>query len=368
MPLFSVIMPCYNYGHFLDGAVTSVARQTDPDWELIVVDDGSTDDTWTILSGFDNPQIRPIRLERNQGIAQAFNTALETATGDWICNLDADDRYLPAFLERQRQFLDNHPDVDVSATWVREIDAAGIPVSGVYEQWFNRHWDLNDPSVWIYQNPICHNSTVVRRSLHEELGGEHPAMRSSVDWEKWVRMLDSGARFGLIPEVLVESRLHGANMSQQGTRRALDDWAVMTRDTARPWLRRIGRDDLAARNLAQFLAEESLADMTSEQIAVLLGTATGLDPATLPHLAAGIREAASIQRDRAADVAEMVEAYDRHVESLLADYSAQQADLDAARMQLRECQAHLQQALVQLQSVRESRSYRLGQAARRALP
>lgn len=361
MPRFSVLMPAYNFGHFIVEAVSSVLAQTDSDWELIVVDDGSTDGTWDILSAIDHPQVTAIRHERNQGISAAFNTALAEVTGEWICNLDSDDRYLPTFLQRQREYLDAHPEVDATATWVREIDAQGRPVVGTYEGWFNRHWDLNDPASWVYQNPVCHNSTVVRRTLHDRLGGEHTGLRSSVDWEKWVRLIDGGARFGLIPEVLVETRVHGANMSGQATTVGLKDWAALTRDTLDPWLQRIGRKDLAEQNLAHFLREPSLAQVPTDQLAELLGTATGLDPASLTQLAGGVRGSLAMQRERDQEVDAAMASYAAHVETLLADFAVVEAELAAARAELTETR-------IRLESVLESRSYRLGQAVRRALP
>ncbi|HRY08613.1 MAG: glycosyltransferase [Actinobacteria bacterium] len=361
MPEFSVIMPTYNFARYLEEAVGSVLAQTDPDWELIVVDDGSTDDTWAVLSAIDHPQITAIRHDHNQGISGAFNTGLAAATGTWICNLDSDDRYLPTFLQRQREFLRAHPDVDVTATWVREIGADGSPVSGTYEAWFNRHRDLNDPEVWIYQNPVCHNATAVRHSLHEELGGEHPQMRSSVDWEKWVRMLAAGARFGVIPEVLVESRVHGANMSHDPPAVRFQDWAIMTRDTLTGWLQRIGRDDLVARNLAHFLLEPRIADMELSELTELLGTATGLPPASLAGIAPGLRLAAVSQRDHSEEIAATLSAYAAHVQSLLADYSVLESELSSSRAQLAETRS-------QLATVLDSRSYRWGQKLRRVLP
>lgn len=361
MPEFSVLMPTHNFSQYLEEAVGSVLAQTDPDWELIVVDDGSTDDTWAILSAIDHPQITAIRHDHNQGISGAFNTALAAATGTWICNLDSDDRYVPTFLQRQREFLQAHPDVDVTATWVREIGADGAPAAGSYEDWFNRHWNLNDPEVWIYQNPVCHNSTAVRHSLHNRLGGEHPQMRSSVDWEKWVRLLADGARFGLIPEVLVESRVHGANMSKKPPAVRFRDWAIMTRDTTTGWLQRIGREDLAARNLAWFLQEPSIADMQTDDLANLLGTATGVPPTSLLGLADGLRSSAALHRERAEEVAGTLSAYASHVQSLLADFATLEAELSSTRAELTETRTRLE-------SVLESRSYRWGQALRRVLP
>ena len=104
----SVIIPTYNYGRFLAEAIASVQRQTVQDLEIIVVDDGSTDETPAVLSAIREPRLRSLRIA-NGGISAARNTGLELATGEYLAFLDADDRWVPDKLERQLALMESEP-------------------------------------------------------------------------------------------------------------------------------------------------------------------------------------------------------------------------------------------------------------------
>lgn len=111
----SIIMTSYNYGRFIEEAVASVLRQTHSDFELIIIDDGSTDDTPDRVKLFTDARIRPVRTV-NQGVAAARNTGLDLATGTIVAGLDADDRWLPTMLERQVGLFESEPEVVASFT------------------------------------------------------------------------------------------------------------------------------------------------------------------------------------------------------------------------------------------------------------
>lgn len=106
--LVSVITPTYNCGRFIAETIRSVISQSYADWEMIIVDDMSTDDTREVVERFNDPRIRYIRLERNSGAAVARNRALREARGSWIAFLDSDDLWLPEKLERQLRFMTEH--------------------------------------------------------------------------------------------------------------------------------------------------------------------------------------------------------------------------------------------------------------------
>ncbi len=103
--LVSIITPTYNCGRFIAETINSVLAQTYSNWEMIIVDDCSTDDTKTVVERFDDPRIRYICLESNSGAAIARNTALKSAKGKWIAFLDSDDIWLPEKLEHQIKFM-----------------------------------------------------------------------------------------------------------------------------------------------------------------------------------------------------------------------------------------------------------------------
>ena len=108
--LVSVIMPCYNYGRFLRESVESVLSQTYADIELIVVDDGSTDNTQFVLESINDPRLRNIRID-NSGVSTARNTGLDAARGDFIAFIDADDIWMKDKLKRQMDLVKDHPSV-----------------------------------------------------------------------------------------------------------------------------------------------------------------------------------------------------------------------------------------------------------------
>src|SRR5438445_7330148 len=118
-PRISVIIPCYNLGHYLGEAVDSVLAQTRQDFEIIVVDDGSTDDeTQAIVAAFDRPKTQVIRIAR-RGLAAARNAGIAAASGDILCALDADDRLEPTFFEKALAVLDADPSVTFASAWLR---------------------------------------------------------------------------------------------------------------------------------------------------------------------------------------------------------------------------------------------------------
>lgn len=127
-PRVSVIMPTYNYGRYVADAIESIQAQTFGNFEIVVVDDGSTDDTAAILARLAEPRLKVIRQER-AGTASARNRGLEAARGEFITWLDADDLWKPTFLERHLAVLEAEPEVGYSfSNFMRSRD--GVPLPG----------------------------------------------------------------------------------------------------------------------------------------------------------------------------------------------------------------------------------------------
>lgn len=128
-PRVSVVVPCFNYGRFVAEAVASILAQSFRDFEVIVVDDGSTDDTPDVLRRITDPRVRVLR-QANQGCAAARNAGRALARGEFLAFLDADDLWRPTYLERQMEVLDAEPEVDFCFTnFVRSQDGAFLPQS-----------------------------------------------------------------------------------------------------------------------------------------------------------------------------------------------------------------------------------------------
>src|SRR6266480_6486765 len=123
VPPISVVMPVYNSAGVVAEAVESILQQTFRDFEFIIVDDGSTDDTGEILHEYAQLDKR-IRLysQENSGLIEALNRYCRVAAGKYIARMDADDISLPARLEKQFRFMETHPEVGVLGTWIQDVD------------------------------------------------------------------------------------------------------------------------------------------------------------------------------------------------------------------------------------------------------
>jgi GT2 family glycosyltransferase len=188
-PLVSVILPTYNRGPLLQQAVASVVAQTFGDWELIVVDDGSTDrtddandtdDTAARVARVGDPRIR-LLARSHGGAAAARNAGLDAARGHWVAFLDSDDLWLPDKLERQLSALRNHPDCRWSCTGVGFIDADGAPTAQ------HAGSAYHPESGWIVERMLRAEATVsiqtvvVERTLAVDAGGFDTTLRFRED-------------------------------------------------------------------------------------------------------------------------------------------------------------------------------------------
>ncbi|MEN8218212.1 MAG: glycosyltransferase family 2 protein [Pseudomonadota bacterium] len=195
MPTVSVVMPVYNVERYVAASIQSVLDQTFTDFELLIVDDGGTDESLTICQKFDDPRIKIIR-QRNRGLAGARNTGIRHAKGQYIALLDSDDLWKPEKLAKHVEHLDNSPKVGISFSSSAFIDDNGEPL-GIYQ--LPKLTSINAIDV-LCRNPVGNGSApVIRRAVFEELallhylqGEEESAFdesfRQSEDIECWVRM------------------------------------------------------------------------------------------------------------------------------------------------------------------------------------
>lgn len=219
-PLVSIIIPCYNYGHLLNDAIKSVLNQTHSNWECIIVDDGSSDNTGEVVRRFSSNDPRIIYIfQSNKGLAGARNTALKAAKGQFVQFLDADD-ILPADkISVQLKFLIDNPNVDLvfGNVYLFEKDLSSLssatplklqaqPTSGQGEIIIN---------TLIEDNMFLVHCALFRSSLVEQIGYFNEGMITCEDWDFWFRMAVAGKRFQHLEsdETIVFVRSHGVNMS-----------------------------------------------------------------------------------------------------------------------------------------------------------
>jgi glycosyltransferase involved in cell wall biosynthesis len=207
--IVSIIIPCYNYARFLPDAVASVLAQTLTDWELIVVDDGSTDATPTIarqLTAQHPDQRIRVFQQPNSGPAAARNTGAARASGTYLLFLDADDMLAPTLLERTVAIL-------------REQPAVGFVYSGMRLFGQDRHeWPSTtyDSRVLPIEDIVLSHA-LLRRVAWEQVGGFDTArvLWGLEDWDFWLRLAVAGWQGWHIDELLVLYRRHGHSLSDQ---------------------------------------------------------------------------------------------------------------------------------------------------------
>lgn len=208
MSRVSVIIPTYNHARFLGEAIDSALRQTHAPGEVIVIDDGSTDETADVLTRYEG-RIK-IVSQQNRGVAAARNAGVALASGQLLAFLDADDVWLPAKLERQVARFQAEPDIGLVHCGVDEIDADGARLRRVQdglEGWVADDMLLSMRSVILGGG----SGAMIPLALIKDAGGFDEALSTSADWDLYYR-LARRYRVGFIREVLLSYRIHGSNM------------------------------------------------------------------------------------------------------------------------------------------------------------
>lgn len=193
VPSVSVIMAAYNVEAFVGAAVASVRAQTHPSFELLVVDDGSTDRTAAIVAGHaaDDPRVRLLR-QPNAGLSAARNHAMREARGEYLALLDSDDAWAPDFLAAQLRILLEHPEVDIVTgnAWFDGGPRSGQPAGPTPDS--RPAPDLHE---LLQDETAMFIMSVFRRRVFETIGGFDEAFRSNEDYDFWIRAALAGFRF-----------------------------------------------------------------------------------------------------------------------------------------------------------------------------
>ena len=193
-PTISVIIPAYNAEKWVSETIKSVQQQTFSDWEIIVIDDGSSDGTLETLRGIVDERLKVFPYEHG-GVSVARNRGLAYSSGEFIAFLDADDLWTPDMLELHLAALQKHPEADVAYCWFYMIDEDGNFLSA-YPQVF---WEGNVFPQLLDKIFIACGSIVIRQQAIESVGGFDPRLRHFEDWDYWLR-LALHSRFVLVPK------------------------------------------------------------------------------------------------------------------------------------------------------------------------
>jgi glycosyltransferase involved in cell wall biosynthesis len=223
-PLVSVVMPAYNYGRFIGEALESLRAQTYANWECVVVDDGSTDDTAERVARFmeHDGRFKFLRQE-NARQAAAKNNGLRNSSGQYIQFLDADDLLEPEKFEKQVGYLEAHPGVDIVYGSMRYFRTEN-PAERLYWVWGEDKPWMPETSgsgrdvlaALVRQNIMVINSSLIRRSVVEAVGPFDDRLPPAEDWDYWVRCAAAGMRFRFkdTPGTMALVRCHPSSSSQ----------------------------------------------------------------------------------------------------------------------------------------------------------
>lgn len=212
MPRVSVIIPCFNQGQYLTEAVTSVLNQSFQDFEIIVVNDGSTDsETNAILRAFSAPKTTVLET-KNQGLGAARNFAIRASRGEYILPLDADDRIGESYIEKAVRILDEGSNVGIVYCEAELFGARSGP------------WKLKP---YRFPDILLHNvifaSAMFRKSDWEMTDGYRAEFAYWEDFDFWLSIIELGRDVVQIPEVLFNYRKHATSKTAVGSRQQLDD-------------------------------------------------------------------------------------------------------------------------------------------------
>lgn len=193
MPLVSVLMPVYNASEFLKEAIDSILHQTFEDFELILINDGSTDNSEAIIRSYRDERIR-YHYQPNAGVASALNTGIKLTKGKYIWRHDADDTSLPTKLASQVNFLEANPEVALCGTQVAFMTEAG-KIAYKFRQ-PNQKFYNGAPFIRVKRemfnpySPITHATVLVKREVIVALGGFRTAFQTAEDVDLWLRLIE----------------------------------------------------------------------------------------------------------------------------------------------------------------------------------
>lgn len=213
-------MPVYNAGVYVREAIESVLSQSFTNFEFIIINDGSTDDSLQVIQSFSDKRIRLIDNKRNQGIIATRNQGLDLANGKYIANMDADDICLPGRFEKQLNFLEKNPDVAILATKLVLVDPSGSEI-GIWPEDNGCVSEADIRATLPIINCIGQPTIVMRTSIIRSIG-YNKRFKHNEDWGLWLHVLSEGYRIAKLNEVLLKYRQHPKSTTVQANSLGVD--------------------------------------------------------------------------------------------------------------------------------------------------
>lgn len=194
IPAISVLLSSYNHEKYVGKSIESVLNQTFQDFELIIVDDCSPDNSKAVINSYTDPRIRTFFMESNQGMGMTFNYAIKQARGKYLARIDSDDTWTADKLQKQYEYMENHPETGACFSWVKVIDENDREVPAYISDRGQIFAAQNrSQSEWLHQFyskgcNVCHTSAFIRHEALNNTGIYNYALKQIQDLELWVRI------------------------------------------------------------------------------------------------------------------------------------------------------------------------------------
>lgn len=233
-PRVSILIPAYNRAEYLPETLASALNQTYADFEIVIVDDGSTDNTAQIVRAISDPRIQYV-YQNNRGVSAALNTAWRAARGEFISLLGSDDLFLPSQLETLLPIIESDPSLGAVYARAQAMDARGEPLAQI----LGASLKFADDALasLLYGDSVCGIASLVRRACIERVGGYNESLIANEDWDLWIRIAEI-AGFAFHDEILARYRMHAASLtgaqSEQYRRVVLERVGLIKNYYARP--------------------------------------------------------------------------------------------------------------------------------------
>jgi glycosyltransferase involved in cell wall biosynthesis len=216
-PKVTVVIPVYNREKYIADAIDSILAQTFTHFELLVIDDGSTDKTQEVIQSYHDPRIRLVCNETNEGIPKTRNKGIRLARGEYLAFLDSDDWAYPERLAKQVAFLDSHPDYVAVGAWIEWMDEEGR-----YLRRAKRKPVLPDEiaAQRLFQQGIENSTSMARTAVLREYGHQEQ-YDVSEDFDLWARIA-AKHKLATLPKILLRRRMHAGRITQEKAYRIKD--------------------------------------------------------------------------------------------------------------------------------------------------
>ena len=262
-PRVSFILPIYNGGRYLRETLESLFAQTFSDFEIVAVNDGSTDETAEILREVHDPRVRVIARE-NRGLVASLNEAIGAARGELLARIDADDICMPWRLERQVGFLDAHADISVAGSAIETFGGERVETI-VYPD--------RPAATMLFRSAMAHPSVMIRKSMLEKHGLQYrEPYRCAQDYDLWCRCIVRGVGIRNMPEPLIRYRMHAGQITQALAEPTQVEGEAIRAEFVRTMLPEASGADLTLHNAIarnQFVATEEFVSRASAWLAQL---------------------------------------------------------------------------------------------------